>query len=518
MRKVFFVNLIMALLMILLLSLNSGLPPAVPATASGDFYVSPDGSDKNPGTEEQPWQTVQKAAESVASGSTVYIRAGTYYERVNIKVSGASAQEPVIFRNYQNDKVIIDGSRSDASAQEDVIRIADQNFVRLIGLEITNNVNSDPAYFIAGIGIWGKGEGIEIRDCKVHAVQYTGTSGKGAANGVAVYGTDAAAPVSGLVIDGCELWDVGCGAGAAAAVSGNVDGFEFTNNYVHDNDNTGLALIGGGTFKDGPVCTDSAVNLARNGLAAYNKMENNSRAGNPAYFENDFNSAAIYADGAEDITVAYNTCIGNDIGVRVGNEARDKVSSGIAVRDNLIYRNNSSGIMVGGNDMHRGWAADCRFLNNTLYQNDTQRQGRGEIFIAKSRSLLFSGNIVCTGPQNLVVSTQAFGPEYIYNIAFDHNLYFGPGGARDLRLKGVDTGLWGLNMWKSRTKQDINSKIADPKFADPAEDDFRLLEKSPAIDLGDPAYIPSEGERDLDGNPRKTGKAVDCGAYEFIMQ
>lgn len=514
MKKIYFVNIFIALLMVIVFSLSAEAPVIVPPADS--YYVSADGSDSYPGTEEKPWKTIQKAAESAVPGSTVYIKAGTYYERIDIRVSGASAEEPVVFRNYENDKVVIDGSQSDASVQEDLIHISNQSFVKLIGLEITNNMNEDPAYFVSGIGVWGKGEGIEIRDCKIYEIRYTGSSRDSGAHAIAVYGRDAAEPVSGLVIDGCEIWDIRCGSGEAVAVSGNVDGFELTNNYIHDNDNTGLALIGDGEFKSEPVCTGSAVNRARDGSIAYNKIEKNNRAGNPAYFENDFNSAGIYANGAKDITIAYNTCKGNDIGIRIGNEAADKVCEGVVVRDNLIYFSNSSGIMAGGNDIHRGWAAECRFSNNTLYQNDTQGQGRGEIFIAKSRDLLFSSNIVYTGPQNLVVATQTFSAEYIHNINFNYNLYFGPGGARGLRLKGVDTGLWGLNMWRSRTKQDADSKIADPKFADAASGDFSLLENSPAVDFSDPAYVPAAGERDLAGNPRKSGAAVDCGAYEYV--
>lgn len=517
MRKIFFVNLIMAICIILLLSLNTYVPPAA-AAVSGDFYVSPDGSDENPGTEELPWKTIQKASDSIASGSTVYIRAGTYYERINIRVSGASAQEPVVFRNYQDDKVIIDGSRSDASVQEDLIHIANQDFVKLIGLEITNNINSDPAYFIAGIGIWGKGEGIEIRNCKVHGIRYTGPAGKGGAHGIAVYGRDGAEPIKGLVIDGNEIWDVKCGYSEALALNGNVDGFEFTNNYIHDNDNIGLALIGNEKFGGEPVCPVEANNRARNGFVGYNKIEKNSCESNPAYPKDDYSAGGIYADGAKDITIVYNTCVGNDIGIEVGCEAPNKVCSGIVVRNNLIYGNNASGIAAGGYDITKGWAADSRFINNTLYNNDTKNLRRGEISIAKSRDLLFRSNIVYTGTQNLVVATEQFGAEYVYNITFNNNLYFGPGGARGLRLTGTGTGLWGLNMWKSHTKQDADSKIADPKFASAANGDFRLLEKSPAIDLGDPAYVPAEGERDLGGGPRIIGKAVDCGAYEFLPQ
>jgi hypothetical protein len=75
---------------------------------------------------------------------------------------------------------VIDGSVR-RFVQEDLIHIANQSYVKLVGLEIVNNVSDDPAYFVTGIGIWGKGEGIEIQDCKVHGIRYTGPAGKGGA-------------------------------------------------------------------------------------------------------------------------------------------------------------------------------------------------------------------------------------------------------------------------------------------------------------------------------------------------
>src|SRR4051812_40511865 len=42
------------------------------------YYVSPSGSDTNPGTSGAPFQTLQKAANSVVAGDTVTARAGTY--------------------------------------------------------------------------------------------------------------------------------------------------------------------------------------------------------------------------------------------------------------------------------------------------------------------------------------------------------------------------------------------------------------------------------------------------------
>lgn len=44
------------------------------------YYVAKNGNDSNPGTESQPWRTIQKAAETLVAGDTVYIKAGTYNE------------------------------------------------------------------------------------------------------------------------------------------------------------------------------------------------------------------------------------------------------------------------------------------------------------------------------------------------------------------------------------------------------------------------------------------------------
>jgi len=45
--------------------------------------------------------------------------------------------------------------------------------------------------------------------------------------------------------------------------------------------------------------------------------------------------------------------------------------------------------------------------------------------------------------------------------------------------------------------------------------DYRLAPDSPAIDAGDPAFVPAADERDLDGGPRVINGRVDMGAYEY---
>ncbi|MDD3168972.1 MAG: right-handed parallel beta-helix repeat-containing protein [Eubacteriales bacterium] len=513
MRKLFLINFVMALIIIVAFSVHTGKPVTV--AVSDSYFVSTAGSDRNPGTEKEPWATIQKAAESAVPGSTVYIKAGTYSERIDIKVSGTSAEESIVFRNHGSDLVIIDGSGSAAPEQEDIIHISSQNFIRIIGLEITGNTSGEEDCLISGIGIWGKGEGIQIKDCKIHHIWYTGSSEEAGAQAIAVYGRDGKEPISGLVIDGNEIWDIKSGSSESVVLNGNVEGFEFTNNYVHDTNAIGLALLGDELLGSEPVCPVAAKNRARNGFVGYNTMERNSRAANPSYPKDENSGGGICADGAKNVTIANNRCMGNDIGIEVENETRNRVCTGIVVRGNLLYGNKSCGIAAGGQEADRGWAENCKFLNNTLYNNDTRNQGRGEIHIAKSRNLQFRSNVVYTGPQNLAVTTEAFGENDIYNISFDHNLYYGPGGSRGLRFAGNDTGLVGLNMWKNKTGQDKNSRIKDPRFVDAAKGDFGLQQYSPAIDFGDPAYVPEDGETDLGGMPRISGKAIDCGAYEL---
>ncbi len=73
------------------------------------YYVSPAGSDSNPGTLEQPFKTVQKAADIMVAGETCYIMAGTYRETV-IPANNGEPGNPIVFRNYNDDRVVIVGS------------------------------------------------------------------------------------------------------------------------------------------------------------------------------------------------------------------------------------------------------------------------------------------------------------------------------------------------------------------------------------------------------------------------
>ncbi|MBN1251376.1 MAG: right-handed parallel beta-helix repeat-containing protein [Bacteroidales bacterium] len=63
----------------------------------GDYYVSTSGNDDNPGTENQPWRTIQKAANSANQGTIVVVRSGNYSEFVTLNNGGNSEDSRIIF-------------------------------------------------------------------------------------------------------------------------------------------------------------------------------------------------------------------------------------------------------------------------------------------------------------------------------------------------------------------------------------------------------------------------------------
>lgn len=64
------------------------------ACFAATFFVSPKGSDSNPGTAEQPFRTIAKAAGQLQPGDSCHIQAGTYREEVVLKTPG-SPENPI---------------------------------------------------------------------------------------------------------------------------------------------------------------------------------------------------------------------------------------------------------------------------------------------------------------------------------------------------------------------------------------------------------------------------------------
>jgi len=117
-------------------------------------------SDTNPGTLELPWLTIQHAAETLLTGDTVYIRAGTYNEHVYTEQNG-DASGYIVFSAFEGETPIIDGTGVTESQNGIIV---DKSYIKLIGLEIRNWSDT---------GIWIENAAfLEISDCVVHDVFY----------------------------------------------------------------------------------------------------------------------------------------------------------------------------------------------------------------------------------------------------------------------------------------------------------------------------------------------------------
>jgi hypothetical protein len=113
------------------------------------YYVSATGSNLNPGTLLKPWQTIQKAANTVSAGSTVVVLPGYYPEHPVINRAGV-AGAPIIFQAQGH--VITRGFTIQA------------NYITIRGFEITNTPDQERG----GWGIFVNGSYCLIENNYIH--------------------------------------------------------------------------------------------------------------------------------------------------------------------------------------------------------------------------------------------------------------------------------------------------------------------------------------------------------------
>jgi hypothetical protein len=471
-----------------------------------DFYVSPTGSDSNPGTEDRPFKSIQKACNEALPGSTVYVHSGVYNEVVKINSSGSEDKGYITITNYPGENPVLDGSglRVPADDYSGMFFIDSKSYIKISGFEIRNYKSDSPVAVPIGIHIHGSSSNIEIKNNKIHNIE-TGINGARVcdAHGIAVYGSSSVSSKN-ITIEGNEIYDCKLGSSESLTINGNVEDFKVINNYVHNNDNIGIAIIG---WED----TARSDDQARNGVVRGNRISNICSKNNPAY-EKECSSDGIYSDGGKDFVIENNIISNCDIGIEVASEHKGKSTSNVTVINNIIYNCHLTGIAFGGYDEKRGSTVNCRFLNNTLYNNDTTESGCGEVLVQHSTSgNIFTNNIIYAGKQNIFVTndfTQNSG-----NV-FDYNIYYSQKGAADSFWLWKRNEFDGFDEYRKKTGNDKNSKFADPLFVDlnTVAPDVHIKDGSPAINAGNAVdYV----KFDFDGKVRKSGKTIDCGAYEF---
>jgi hypothetical protein len=477
------------------------------------FYVSTTGNDSNPGTQAAPWRTIQHAADTVRAGNTVNVRDGVYEELVTIKTSGNATDGFITFRSYPGERAVLDATHFAPSGRQGVLTIHNQSYVRIEGFEIRNFRTAEHRLAPLGINVMGYGSHIELLENNVHHIEQTfpgrdapGSGGNGF--GIAVYGTDAKTPISELVIDGNEVHHLQTGSSESLVVNGNVTNFRITHNIVHDNNNIGIDVIG---FER--TAPDPAVDQARDGVVSDNLVYNITSRGNPAYGDEQ-NSDGIYVDGGTRVLIERNVMHDVDFGIELASEHKDRATSYITARNNLIYHAHTAGVSIGGYAPERGHTEHCSVVNNTLYDNDTSATGSGEFQMQWNMAdNIFANNIVYAGPRCLVAVNKSQADKQHPAVTIDHNLYYCASGSKASSWGEASTTMRGFENYVQSTGNDRHSRFLDPQFVDAAAKNFHLRSDAPAIGAGTTEGV-AVGELDLDGSPRVKSGNIDIGCYQ----
>ena len=483
------------------------------AQHSSSFYVSTTGDDSNPGTQTAPWRTIQHAADTVRPGSTVNVRGGIYRELVSINASGNSSDGFITFRSYRGETAILDATHFTPHNRSAILTIHNKSYVRIEGFEIRNYRTAQHRLTPLGISVMGSGSHIELLKNNVHHIEQTfpgrdhpGSGGNGF--GIAVYGTDAKTPITELIIDGNEVHHLKTGSSESLVVNGNVTNFRITHNVVHDNNNIGIDVIG---FER--TAPDPAVDQARDGVVSGNSVYNITSRGNPAYGDVQ-DSDGIYVDGGARVVIEQNVIHDVDFGIELASEHRDRATSYITARNNLIYHCHTAGISIGGYAPERGHTDHCIVVNNTLYENDTSATGSGELQMQWNMADdVFENNIVYAGPRCLVTLNKSQVDKNQPPATIDHNLYYCVSGPQASTWAGASATATGFDKYVEATGNDHHSHFSDPHFVAAANNDFHLRSDSPALAAGTTEGVPT-GELDLEGSSRVKSGKIDIGCYQ----
>ncbi len=154
----------------------------------------------------------------------------------------------------------------------------------------------------------------------------------------------------------------------------------------------------------------------------------------------------------------------------------DEGSTHIEMAYNLVYRTKTG-------SFHQHYGKENRIHNNILV-NSVEHQ------IQRTRteehiSFFFERNIVAWDNDSPLLGSNWKDN----NFRMDYNLYWH--GGKPVVFPGNLT----LEQWQKERGQDVHSIIADPKFVDPAKDDYRLQPDSSAFSLGFKAFDPNEAGR-----------------------
>jgi parallel beta-helix repeat protein len=315
---------IKALLLGLAVSTSGVLSATRPTSAaSATFYVAPGGSDSSAGSETQPFATIKRGLQALQPGGTLYLRAGTYAERVDSNTltipAGTSWSSAVTVASYPGEIAVLrpgsggavlnlahsyikylvfDRLELDAAGLDYAVSLNNgANHVRFQSCEIRNS-SLDGIILAYGSGSTTYNEFLKL------TVHETGLSGRG--HGMYIM-------TSNNLVEGCEFYNANR---FGVQIYNGYSGERADNNVVRGNKfhNCGSGALSGGGITIG----------CGSGNAAYNNVLWSNLAGIDTIW------------GAPANTKIYNNTVYGSTGqgITIGAD-----TSGVKVVNNIAYRN-----------------------------------------------------------------------------------------------------------------------------------------------------------------------------------
>jgi Right handed beta helix region len=432
----------------LMTALSGGLPAS--AATSSTRYVSRGGSNSAAGTSGAPWRTLQKAADSVASGGIVVIRAGTY-EGFTTHRSGTSG-DPTVFRGAPGGaRPVVDGA---IGKRLDVIKITGAHDVSVEGLRVTGARGS--AYNGAGIRLDGATR-ITLQDLVVDHDLSFGINSVDSTH---------------VTIRDSDIHHNGGGIQISRAGAGT----RILDNRIHDQD----AMING-TPRSVDAHDDTGgvgISFVRStgAVRASGNRIWRSRAKSDDY---GWDGSAFEIYGASNVTMSGNVVFDNENVLETGTDA-----AGPACRDNRFIRN----VAYGATSKGRSWGMFLRCATNMLIAHDTFVDLDGFAFSIGVDSQRFSGGLDGLRIVDDIVSftgsgAKVFGitTELPASVVIDHlmartsGVYATLPGGRSTRSAATFTSWTGFQR---------HGSTATARFVSVAGHDFHLRPSSAAVDAG----------------------------------
>lgn len=417
------------------------------------YYVAPGGNDANPGTLAQPWRTIQKAADTLTAGDTVYIRGGTYRERVRPQNSGAEGKY-ITYAAYPGETATVDGTGVTLPSWGGLFHVSGKNYIKISGLQV---INAGPNLDNAGILV-------EYASYIVVENNYTDNT---KSSGIGVWHSN------NVVVAGNEVVRANNGGYQENITIASTNAFEVRDNYVHDS----FTCTNGGEGID--------IKHSFNGKVYRNHLHHQYCVG-------------IYIDAWDERT--YDIDVFQNIVHDVQGTAfalsseMGALLEDIRLYDNLAYANDYGVYITAWGPASTHPMRNISVVNNTIADNGLGTWGGGvTVENPDVEAVTIANNIVS---DNLSYQVVVYPEVPAAQVRVDYNLINGFRGLEDGETRGT------------------HYVEADPRFVDPTAANYRLQATSPAINAGDNASLTAGVTTDLDGNPRLLGGRVDMGAYE----